>query len=124
MSLNKAPSSSLQKNAFMATFNCKLAAIKNMFISPPPQYHLKKKKTPKNGRQSHGVLHDVSSEPNDAFGTLSSAKLMRSLAFWFKDCVNGHEKKGKVISEMICNKVIANGFILFCSIAQKRNISF
>lgn len=49
---------------------------------------------------------------------------MRSLAFWFKDCVNGHEKKGKVISEMICNKVIANGFILFCSIAQKRNISF
>lgn len=108
----------------MATFNCKLAAIKNMFISPPPQYHLKKKKTPKNGRQSHGVLHDVSSEPNDAFGTLSSAKLMRSLAFWFKDCVNGHEKKGKVISEMICNKVIANGFVLFCSIAQKRNISF
>ena len=46
MSFNKAPSSSLQKNAFMATFNCKLAAIKNMFISPPPQYHLKKKKTP------------------------------------------------------------------------------
>ena len=85
MSLNKAPSSSLQKNAFMATFNCKLAAIRNMFISPPPQYHLKKKKTPKNGRQSHGVLHDVSSEPNDAF---------------------------------------ANGFIPFCSIAQKRNISF
>ena len=124
MSLNKAPSSSLQKNAFMATFNCKMAAIKNMFISPPPQYHLKKKKTPKNGRQSHGVLHDVSREPNDAFATLSSAKLMRSLAFWFKDCVNGHEKKGKVISEMICNKVIANGFILFCSIAQKRNISF
>lgn len=97
MSFNKAPSSSLQKNAFMATFNCKMAAIKNMFSSPPPLYHLKEKKTLINERQSHGVLHDVSREPNDAFATLSSAKLMRSLAFWFKDCVNGHEKKGKVV---------------------------
>ena len=97
MSFNKAPSSSLQKNAFMATLNCKMAAIKNMFGSPSPQYHLKEKKTLINERQSHGVLHDVSREPNNAFATLSSAKLMRSLAFWFKDCVNGHEKKGKVV---------------------------
>ena len=45
----------------MATFNCKMAAIKNMFSSPPPLYHLKEKKTLINERQSHGVLHDLGS---------------------------------------------------------------
>ena len=71
--------------------------IRQKLLSGPQLYHLKEKKTLINERQSHGVLHDVSREPNDAFATLSSAKLVRSLAFWFKDCVNGHEKKGKVV---------------------------
>lgn len=44
--------------------------------------------------------------------------------FWFKDCVNGYEKKGKVILEMICNKVIVNGFVLFCWLFRREIFYF
>ena len=71
------------KKSPLVTFNCKMVAIKQIL------------KKLIDRRTFHAALHDVFSEMDDTFTTLSFTNLACPLLCWLKDCNNVHESENE-----------------------------